>query len=185
MNRSALALGLAVAFTALGGCNGDGNSTNGSANAAAASGVSNKTIAAGLPSNGKFMAAAKASGLDQTLGGQDSYTVLVPDDAAFDKLPAGTFDPKPENKAKLTGILTYHILPGVVLADDIGKAIDNSKGKAVLATMGGGTLTATREGGKLILTDGKGQKATVGTADEKYSNGVVHHIDSVLTPAQG
>jgi len=185
MNRSALAIGIAVAMTAVAGCNGDGNSKNGSADATA-SGANAKTIAAGLPQSGKFMAAAKASGLDQTLGGQDSYTVLVPDDSAFDKLPAGTLDTsgKPDGRAQLTGILTYHILPGVVLADDIGKAIDNSKGKPVLATMGGGTLTASREGGDIVLTDGKGQKAKIEKADEKYSNGVVHHIDSVLTPAQ-
>ncbi len=83
--------------------------------------------------------AAKAAGLDATLAGPGPYTVFVPDDAAFDKLPAGTFDSwtKPEARAELTRVLTYHILPGTVLADDIGKAIDNGKGKAVLATMGG------------------------------------------------
>ena len=88
--------------------------------------------------------------------------MLVPDDAAFDKLPAGTLDSwmKPESRAELTGVLTYHILPGTILADDIGKAIDNGKGKAVLATMGGGTLTATKEGDKIVLTDAAGGKAT-------------------------
>ena len=74
---------------------------------------------------------------------------------------------KPESRAQLTGVLTNHILPGTILADDIDKAIDNGKGKAVLATMGGGTLTATKEGGKIVLTDTAGTKATVTQADEK------------------
>ena len=143
-----------------------------------------KTISAGIAQNGQFLAAAKAAGLDQTLAGPGPYTVFVPDDAAFAKAPAGTFDAKPENRAQLTGVLTNMILPGTVLATDIDKAIENGKGKAVLATMGGGTLTATKEGGKLVLTDEAGNKATVVHADEQYSNGVVHHVDSVLMPSK-
>ena len=127
---------------------------------------------------------AKAAGLDQTLAGAGPYTVLVPDDAAFDKAPAGTFDTKPENRAQLTSVITNLILPGTVLAADIDKAVDKGKGKAVLATFGGGTLTATRDGGKTVLTDAKGDKATITKADEQYSNGVVHHIDTVLMPAR-
>ena len=116
-----------------------------------------QTIAAGIDQNSRFFAAAKAAGLDATLGGPGPYTVLVADDAAFGKLPAGTADNwlKPESRAQLTGVLTNHILPGTILAEDIGKAIDNGKGKAVLATMGGGTLTATREGGNIVLTDAR------------------------------
>ena len=76
------------------------------------------------------------------------------------------------------------ILPGTVLAADIDKAIDSGKGKTVLPTFGGGTLTATKEGGKTVLTDAKGDKATITKADEQYSNGVVHHIDAVLMPAK-
>ena len=102
----------------------------------------------------------------------------------FGKLPSGTADTwmKPESRAQLTGVLTNHILPGTILAEDIGKAIDTGKGKAVLLTMGGGTLTATREGGNIVLTDAAGTKATVTKADAKHSNGVVHHIDTVLVP---
>lgn len=192
MNRSALTIVIAAGLAALGACNGDrdGNAARGGNNSTAEAGkdgVSNKTIAAGIEPNSKFMAAAKAAGLDQTLAGKDYYTVLVPADAAFDKLPAGTLDnlAKPESRAQLTGLLTYHILPGTMLAEDLGKAIDNSKGKAVLATMGGGTLTATREGGNIVITDGKGQKATLSRPEEKYANGAVHRIDTVLTPAQG
>jgi uncharacterized surface protein with fasciclin (FAS1) repeats len=112
--------------------------------------------------------------------------VIVPDDAAFAKLPQGEFDNwlKPESRSELTRVMTYHILPGTVLAADIGKAIDDGKGKAVLATMGGGTLTATREGDKIVLTDGGGHKATLAQTDETLANGVVHRIDTVLIPAK-
>ena len=178
-------LGLAAALLAASGCNNNaaGNRTN-PQTPEAQKAAGTKTIAAGLAQSSKFVAAAKAAGLDQTLAGQGPYTVLVPDDAAFDKAPAGTFDTKPENRAQLTGVITNLILPGTVLAADIDKAIDKGKGKAVLATFGGGTLTATRDGGKTVLTDAKGDKATITKADEQYSNGVVHHIDAVLMPAK-
>ena len=142
------------------------------------------TIAAGLPKDSRFMTAAKAAGIDATLAGPGPYTVLVPDDAAFDKLPAGTLDNllKPESRPQLSGILTYHVLPGTVLAADIGKAIDAGKGKAQLATMGGEVLTATKDGGKLVLTDAAGNKASIVGEEETRSNGVVHRIDTVLTP---
>ena len=112
--------------------------------------------------------------------------MIVPDDAAFAKLPQGTLDSwmKPESRAELTRVLTYHILPGTVLAADIGKAIDDGKGKAVLATMGGGTLTATREGDKIVLTDGDGHKATMAGTDETLANGVIHRVDAVLMPGK-
>src|SRR5439155_21574872 len=91
-----------------------------------------KTIAAGLAQNTRFMAAAKAAGIDQTLAGPGPYTVLVPDDAAFNSAPAGTFDLTPQNRAQLTGVLHNLILPGTVLAADIDKLIDKDKGKGVL-----------------------------------------------------
>ena len=91
---------------------------------------------------------------------------------------------KPEPRAQLTGVLTNLILPGTVLAADIDKAIETGKGKASLATMGGGTVTATKEGGKIVLTDAAGHKATVTQADEQFSNGVVHQIDGVLMPSK-
>lgn len=144
-----------------------------------------KTISAGLAADSRFLAAAKAAGLDQTLAGPGPYTVFVPSDAAFAGAPAGSFDTKPENRAQVTGTLTNLILPGTVLAEDIGKAIDAGKGKAILATMGGGTLTATRDGDKIVLTDSSGKKATVTHADQRFSNGVVHHVDALLMPAEG
>jgi uncharacterized surface protein with fasciclin (FAS1) repeats len=188
MTRTVLSLGLAAAALAIAGCGGGDTAGEGAGaqSGEAKEAAGEQTIAAGLNQQSRFFAAAKAAGLDATLGGPGPYTVLVADDASFGKLPAGTAENwmKPESRAQLTGVLTNHILPGTILADDIGKAIENGKGKAVLATMGGGTLTATREGGNIVLTDAAGTKATVTKADEKHSNGVVHHIDTVLVPAQ-
>lgn len=187
MTTRALVIGVAAAALAVTACNNSGNANKNETaqTPEAQKAAGDKTIAAGLAQNGRFMAAAKAAGLDQTLAGPGPYTVLVPDDAAFDKAPAGTFDTKPENRAQLTGVLTNMILPGTVLAADIGKAIDAGKGKAVLATMGGGTVTATKEGGKTVLTDAGGNKAAITKGDDQFSNGVVHHVDAVLMPAKG
>jgi uncharacterized surface protein with fasciclin (FAS1) repeats len=185
MTRTALMLGLAAAALTLNACD-KADQAAGTAQPGEASKAGEKTIAAGLDQNSRFFQAAKSAGLDATLAGPGPYTVLVPADAAFAKLPAATTESwaKPESRAQLTGVLTNHILPGTILADDIGKAIETGKGKAVLATMGGGTLTATREGGKIVLTDSAGTKATVTQTDEKRSNGVVHQIDTVLIPSQ-
>jgi uncharacterized surface protein with fasciclin (FAS1) repeats len=144
-----------------------------------------KTIAAGLVPASRFMAAAKAAGLDQTLAGPGPYTVFVPDDAAFNQAPAGAMDTSPGNRAQLTGVITNLILPGTVMVKDIDTAIDKGKGKAVLATMGGDTLTATKDGGKTIVTDSAGHKATITKGDEQFTNGVVHHVDALLMPAKG
>ena len=185
MRRSALALCLTAAMVAAAGCKNNSAATNQTGQTpAAAKAAGGQTIAAGLPKDSRFMAAAKAAGIDKTLAGPGPYTVLVPDDAAFAKLPAGTLDnpSDPQQRAKITGILTYHILPGTVLVADIGKTIDNSKGKAVMMTVGGQTFSVSREGGDVVLTDSAGNKAHITKADEQYSNGLVHHIDSVLTP---
>ena len=189
MKTQAFALGAAAAaMLAVGACNNKEDGNKGGPSAAqtkqAQKVAGTKTIAVGLAGNSRFMAAAKAAGLDQTLAGPGPYTVFVPDDNALNAAPAGTFDPKPENRAQMTGVLTNLILPGTVLVADIDKAIDNAKGKAVLATMGGSTLTATKDGGKTVLTDSAGHKATITTGDEQYTNGVVHHIDALLMPSK-
>lgn len=188
MRTQALALGMAAAaLLAVGACNKQNGNAGGAPEAQtkdAKKAAGTKTIAAGLAQNGRFMAAAKAAGLDQTLAGPGPYTVFVPDDAALNSAPAGTLDPTPQNRPQLTGVLTNLILPGTVLAADIDKLVDKNKGKGVLATVGGGTLTATREGGKTVLTDSAGHKAAVTQADDQYSNGVVHHIDALLMPAK-
>ncbi len=184
MTQRLLALGMVAAVLGTAACNNAKTTdANGSVQTPAAQKAAGaKTITAGLAPGSRFAAVAKAAGLDQTLAGPGPYTVLVPDDAAFAKAPAGSLDPKPENRAQLTGFLTNLILPGTVLAADIGKAIDNGKGKMVLATMGGGALTATKDGGNIVLTDPAGHKAVVTKADDQFSNGVVHHIDALLMP---
>ena len=185
------ALALAIAATAMlsvTACNknnnGGGKGPTNVQSPQAEKAAGNKTIAQGLPANSQFMAAAKAAGLDQTLAGPGPYTVFVPTDAAIGQAPAGTFDTSPGNRAQLTGIITNLVLPGTVLVADIDKAIDAGKGKAALATMGGGTLTATKEGGNTVITDSAGHKATITKGDEQFSNGVVHEIDAALMPAK-
>jgi len=182
MTRHALALATVAALLATTACTKAGNETGNAQTSAAAKVAGDKTIAAGLPADGKFMASAKAAGLDQTLAGPGPYTVLVPDDAAFNGA-GDAFATSPANRARLTGAITNLILPGTVLVADIDRAIDNGKGKDMIATMGGGTLTATKEDGKTVLTDSAGHKATITKGDDMFSNGVVHHIDAVLMPA--
>jgi uncharacterized surface protein with fasciclin (FAS1) repeats len=189
MKTRAIAFGLATAaLIATGACSKKAATGNGAAPEAqtkqAQKIAGTKTIAAGLAPTSRFMVAAKAAGLDQTLAGPGPYTVFVPDDAAFNGAPAGTFDPKPQNRAQITGILTNLILPGTVMVADIDKAIDNGKGKTLLGTMAGSTLTATKDGGTIVLTDSSGHKAKVTQGDEQYTNGVVHHIDTLLMPSK-
>jgi uncharacterized surface protein with fasciclin (FAS1) repeats len=188
MRTRALALGVAAAaLLATGACNKNSKTASGAPQAQTKKAqkiAGTKTIAAGLAPTSRFMAAAKAAGLDQTLAGPGPYTVFVPDDPAFNSAPAGTFDPKPENRAQLTGILTNLILQGTVMTADIDKLIDRGKGKGMLATTSGGLLTATKNGGKIELADASGHKATITQGDEEYTNGVVHHIDAVLMPSK-
>lgn len=184
MKTHALLLGAAAALLAVSACNSNNDNSTSAQTPKAQKAAGDKTIAAGLAQNGRFAAAARTAGLDQTLAGPGPYTVFVPADAAFDQAPAGTFDAKPENRAQLTGVLTNLILPGTVLVADIDKAIDMGKGKAVLATMGGGTLTATKEGGKTVLADSAGHKAAITQGDQQFTNGVVHQVDALLMPAK-
>lgn len=131
-----------------------------------------------------LVAAVKAADLVETLSGPGPFTVFAPTDAAFAKLPAGTVETlvKPENKATLTSILTYHVLPGTLMSTDIAAAIKAGGGKAMVTTVNGGQLTASMMGGKLMLTDAKGGMSMVSMADVKQSNGVVHVIDTVVMP---
>ena len=165
------------------GCDGKADEPAGiSPKAAEAAG--DKTLAEGIAGDSKFAAAVKAAGLEPALAGPTPYTLLVPTDAAFDKLGAGKLDAllKPEARKELTAVLSGHILPGTMLADDIGKAVEAGGGKAQIRTLGGGTVTVTRNADKLVITDAAGSSAAmVGKADER-SNGVIHHIDAVLMP---
>jgi len=131
-----------------------------------------------------LVAAVKAAGLVDTLKGPGPFTVFAPTNAAFAKLPAGTVDTllKPENKAMLSGILTYHVVAGKVDAATLIKQIQAGGGTASLKTVQGGTLTAKTTGGKVMVTDEKGSTATVTIADVMQSNGVIHVVDTVLLP---
>ena len=131
-----------------------------------------------------LVAAVTAAGLVETLSGPGPFTVFAPTDAAFAKLPAGTVESlvEPANKATLTKILTYHVVPGRVTAADLMGQIQAGGGSASLTTVEGGTLTASLRGNAVILTDETGGEATVTQADVFQSNGVIHVTDTVSMP---
>jgi uncharacterized surface protein with fasciclin (FAS1) repeats len=146
-----------------------------------------KTIvenAVNSPIHTTLVAAVKAAGLVDTLNSPGPFTVFAPTNDAFAKLPAGTVDTlvKPENKATLTRILTYHVVPGRLSAKDIAAAIKAGGGKYQMTSVEGGRLTATMSGKKIMLTDEKGGMATITTANVFQSNGVIDVIDTVLMP---
>jgi uncharacterized surface protein with fasciclin (FAS1) repeats len=132
-----------------------------------------------------LVAAVKAAGLVETLEGPGPFTVFAPTNEAFNKLPAGTIDTllKPENKATLTKVLTYHVVAGRLSAHDLMKKIKEGKGTAELTTVQGGKLFVTLHDGKSIeLKDEKGGTAMVTIANVFQSNGVIHVIDTVVMP---
>jgi uncharacterized surface protein with fasciclin (FAS1) repeats len=132
-----------------------------------------------------LVAAVKAAGLVETLQGKGPFTVFAPVNDAFENLPAGTVETliKPENKAQLTKILTYHVVAGNMTADKIMDAIKTGKGTASLKTVSGGTLKATMNGPKnVVLMDESGNTTTISTYDVLQSNGVIHVIDKVMLP---
>ena len=131
-----------------------------------------------------LVAAVKAAGLVDTLNGAGPFTVFAPTNAAFDKLPAGTVDTlvKPENKAQLTRILTYHVVPGSYSSAQLLADARKHGGKATLKTVQGEPLTVALHDGKLWIIDAKGGKAGISTADVSQSNGVIHVVDTVLMP---
>ena len=126
-----------------------------------------------------LVAAVKAAGLVETLKSAGPFTVFAPTNAAFDKLPAGTVDKlvQPDMKDKLTTILTYHVVPGRLMAADL-------KDGQTLTTVEGENLTVSKKGKKVMLTDAKGGTATVTIANIIDSNGVTHVIDTVLMPTK-
>ena len=141
-------------------------------------------IAVGSPAHTTLVAAVKAAGLVETLQSAGPFTVFAPTNDAFAKLPAGTVESllKPEAKATLAKILTYHVVAGNLDAASVVKEIQAGNGSAKVKTVSGGTLTASLKDGKVILTDENGKTATVVAADLKAGNGVVHVIDSVVLP---
>jgi uncharacterized surface protein with fasciclin (FAS1) repeats len=131
-----------------------------------------------------LVAAVKAAGLVDTLKTPGPFTVFAPTNMAFGALPAGTVDTllKPENKATLTQVLTYHVVPGRMDATALSEQIRAGGGKAMLKTVSGGMLTATMRGNDVVIMDTKGNMAVVTTADVYQSNGVIHVVDKVLLP---
>lgn len=131
-----------------------------------------------------LVAAVKAAGLVETLESAGPFTVFAPTNEAFNKLPAGTVDNlvKPENKATLTKILTYHVVPGRLSAKELWAKIKAGNGKAELTTVQGGKLIVMANGKKLYLVDEKGGKSWITIADVNQSNGVIHVINTVLMP---
>lgn len=131
-----------------------------------------------------LVTAVKAAGLVETLQSAGPFTVFAPTNEAFDKLPKGTVETlvKPENKATLTKILTYHVVSGKVSAAQLMAKIKAGKGTAELTTVSGGILKAKMAGKKIYLVDEKGGKSWVTIADVNQSNGVIHVVNTVLMP---
>jgi uncharacterized surface protein with fasciclin (FAS1) repeats len=132
-----------------------------------------------------LVAAVKAAGLVDTLESPGPFTVFAPTNEAFAKLPAGTVDSllKPENKAALTKVLTYHVVSGRLSASDIKRQIKAGNGTAELTTVEGGKLWASlQDGNHIVLKDEKGGTAMVTIPNVFQSNGVIHVIDAVVLP---
>jgi uncharacterized surface protein with fasciclin (FAS1) repeats len=131
-----------------------------------------------------LVAAVKAAGLVETLQGKGPFTVFAPTNEAFDKLPPGTVDTllKPENKATLVKILTYHVVSGNHTAADLMKMVKAGGGKAMLKTVEGDALTVSQNGMKLYITGEKSGVAEVTIPNVKQSNGVIHVISAVVVP---
>ena len=140
--------------------------------------------ASAAPNLSTLVSAVKAAGLVETLSGPGPFTVFAPTNEAFTRLAPGTVDTllKPENKASLTKVLTYHVVPGNVSAAQLQQQITAGGGTATLTTVAGGTLSARVENGAVTLTDQGGNKSYVETADVRQSNGVVHVVNGVLVP---
>lgn len=132
-----------------------------------------------------LVAAVKAADLVEALQGDGPFTVFAPVNDAFENLPNGTVETllKPENKATLSKVLTYHVVSGNYDFDALAKLIKTGKGKATLTTLSGGKLTASMNGGhNIMLSDENGGKANISVYDVYQSNGVIHVIDSVVLP---
>ena len=142
-------------------------------------------VAAGNENFKTLVAAVKAADLVGTLKGKGPFTVFAPTNSAFDKLPEGTVATllKPENKGKLTGILTYHVVPGKLTSEELAMMVDKMGGTAKLKTVNGEPLTVKRIGEKhLAVYDPEGRAARITLADVMQSNGVIHVIDTVEQP---
>lgn len=129
-----------------------------------------------------LVTALKAAGLVDTLSGKGPFTVFAPTNAAFEKLPKDTVSSllKPENKAQLKDVLTYHVVAGTYSAQKIAEEAAANGGKLMLKTVEGAQITLEKDGGGWVVVDQKGDKAAITIADVNQSNGVIHVIDTVL-----
>ena len=146
-----------------------------------------KTIVALAQSNPQastLVTAVTAAGLAETLSGAGPFTVFAPSNDAFAKVDKATLDGllKPESKDKLAALLKYHVVAGNVKSGDLAKLIADGNGTATVKTLGGGSLKASMDGDKIVLTDAKGGKSTVTAPDMMASNGTVHLVDTVVMP---
>lgn len=141
-------------------------------------------LAQGNPQASTLVSALTAAGLVETLNGAGPFTVFAPTNDAFAKVDKATLDGlmKPESKAKLGEILKYHVVSGNLKSGDIAQLITDAKGTASIKTLNGGSLKASMVGDKIVLTDAKGNKSTVTSADMTGSNGTVHTIDTLVMP---
>ena len=132
-----------------------------------------------------LVAAVKAAGLVDTLSSPGPFTVFAPTNSAFAKLPAGTVDTllKPENKGQLTQVLTYHVVPGRITANDLMEMVKKGGGKAMLKTVEGEELTVEMKDGAIWIWDAKGDAAKITIKNVMQSNGVIHVIDAVQLPS--
>ena len=136
------------------------------------------------PQASTLVTAVTAAGLGETLSGSGPFTLFAPSNAAFAKVDKATLDGlmMPASKAKLAALLKYHVVAGNVKAADLAKLNADGNGTAAVTTLNGGTLKARMNGDKIVLTDAKGGKSTVTTADLVASNGTVHMVDTVAMP---
>lgn len=152
---------------------------------AAASGETIVAKAASVADFSTLVAAVKAAGLVDTLNSAGPFTVFAPTNAAFDRLPAGTVESlvEPRNRATLTKILTYHVVPGRIMASDVVNAVRAGGGSATFKTVANVTLTARYDAhGQLVLVDQTGAQSRITATDVTQSNGVIHVIDRVVMP---
>jgi len=156
-------------------------------NMVATDATGDKTLVALAQSNPQvstLVTAVTAAGLAETLSGAGPFTIFAPSNDAFAKVNKATLDGllKPESKDKLASLLKYHVVAGNVKSGDLAKLIADGKGSASVKTLGGGTLKASMDGDKIVLTDAKGGKSTVTAADMLASNGTIHLVDTVVMP---
>jgi uncharacterized surface protein with fasciclin (FAS1) repeats len=177
---AALALGLALATTASAGMN--KSTIVGGAQMYPTRDIIDNAV--NSKDHTTLVAAVKAAGLVDTLKGAGPFTVFAPTNAAFGMLPAGTVDTllKPENKAALTGVLTYHVVAGALDSKELSARVKAGGGSTTLTTVQGGELTVTGTNNKLLVTDEAGNVAHVTIANVYQKNGVILVVDKVLMP---